>query len=331
MNTWLRDDEEIPILFRMSGAGHCPRRQGYRSLGYEESNPPERYNRNIMALGDAAENILIDNMIEDGWDVRHTRAVPGGEQLSIGNTYPPMTGHPDGICRHAEHTAGQWMTLECKSMGPDKLEDVGTNGLAAIYPEYVAQAAFYARILFNHEMVAEPRAAIFAVMDRMGKNPAPEWVEWTPRYESLLRAKVTETWETVVAGELPERPYEPDHEKCGYCPFFTLCHGLERKPPWSRNEIEFEDAEILDAAEAWLEADAQRRKARERLMAALPYEHGGPTGVAGNAKMSWFIPNDPDQFDMDELRRMLTEDQIREVRRPAKVQPAFWIRPIRRD
>lgn len=330
MNTWLREEERIPIPIRMSSAGHCPRRQAYRSLGYEESNPPDRKSRNVMALGDAAENILIGNMVEDGWDIRHTRAVPGGEQLSIGQEDPPMTGHPDGICRHVKHTQGEWITLECKSMGPDKLDDVDENGLAVVYPEYVAQAALYARILNNHELVARPRAAVFAVMDRMGNNPAPEWVEWSAGYETALRARIAKTWETITQGDLPERPYDPDHEKCGYCPFYTACHGLEQKPPWSREEVVFTEDEVLAAAELWLNANEARKQAREVLQSALPYEHAGPTGVAGNAKMSWFIPDNPTEFRMDELRRLLTEDEIRGVRHKTRIEPAFWVRPIRR-
>ena len=330
MNTWLRDPEELPKLFRMSGAGYCRRRLGYQSLGYEESNPPDRTSKNIMALGDAAENILIFNMLEDGWEIRHTRAVEGGEQLSIGNVYPPMTGHPDGVCRHPVHTRGRWMTLECKSMGPDKMDDVVTNGLHVVYPEYVAQASFYARLMFNLEIVETPNAAIFATMDRMGRNPAPEWVEWNIEFEQQMREELTDAWETVLAGDLPERPYQPDDDKCGYCPFYTTCHGMEKKPPWSREEVEIEERMVVEAAEEWLRANAARKEARATLAQALPFTKGGPTAVVGNAKMSWFIPNDPPQFDMDRLREMLTEDEIRSARKPAKIEPAFWIRPIER-
>ena len=330
VNTWLRDEREIPIPIRMSSAGHCPRRQAYQSLGYTPSNPPDRRSRNIMALGDAAENILIANMVEDGWDVRHTRAVPGGEQLSIGYTEPPMTGHPDGVCRHPVHTEGSWITLECKSMGPDKLEDVETNGLPKIYPEYVAQAALYARILHQHEMVNEPRSAIFAVMDRMGNNPGPQWVRWTERYVEHLLARIQQTWESIKKEVLPERPYQPDSTPCSYCPFFTTCHDLAEPPGWSRQTIEFDDATLSEAAEQWLDADRQRRAARETLIEALPYEHGGPTATVGNVKMSWFLPNEPERFDMDELRRLLTEDQIKKARVRPTIKPAFWVRPIRK-
>lgn len=319
---------EYPIPIRMSGAGYCPRRQAYRSWEYEESDPPDRRSRNVMALGDAAEDILIRNMVEDGWEVRHTRAVPGSQQLSVGNVDPPMTGHPDGICRHPEFTAGRWMTLECKSTGTERLEQVGLNGLLAVYPEYVAQACFYARILFNLEMVAEPRAAIFAMMDREGRNPAPEWVEWNEGYETRLRAQVAETWDMILRGELPEAPYQPDDDPCKICNYFSLCHKLPPESRWNPESVERNEETLLKAAEDWLDANEKRKAARAVIAAAVPYADGAPAVVMGNAKASWFIPDPPVQFNMDRLRTLLTEDDIRWARRKPKTEPALWIRPL---
>lgn len=317
-----------PIPIRMSGAGHCPRKQALRSFGYEDSDPPDRRSKNVMALGDAAEDILIRNMMEDGWDVRHTRAVEGGEQLEIGNVEPPMTGHPDGICRHPTHTENRWMTLECKSMGTEKLEQVESRGLIEIYPEYVAQACFYTRILFNLEMVAEPRAAIFATMDREGRNPAPEWVEWNGEYERRLRQQLTDTWRMITNGELPDAPYQPDDDPCKICNFFSRCHNLPPEKKWNRDSVSMEEPELLEAANRWLRSNAERKDARSVIAKAVPYVEGAPSVIMGDAKVSWFIPNAPVEFDMDRLRSILTEDDIRWARRKGKTEAALWIRPL---
>ncbi len=322
--------QEFPIPIRMSGAGYCPRKQAYRSLGYEESDPPDRRALNVMALGDAAEDILIRNMIEDGWQVLYTRAVDDSQQLSIGNVDPPMTGHPDGICRHPIHTDNRWITLECKSMSPERLEQVEINGLFVIYPEYVAQACFYARILFNLEIVSEPRAAIFATMDREGRNPAPDWVQWSPDFEKSIRAAISQNWAAIQRGEVPPAPYQPDDDPCKICNYFTLCHDLPPEKRWSPDSTDITEPRLLAAAEQWLQANEARKAARAIIAEAVPYREAAPAAVIGNAKASWFIPDAPVKFDMDRLRQMLTEDQIRWARRSGKTEPALWIRPLSR-
>ena len=164
-----------PIPIRMSSAGKCPRMQYYAAIGTPESNPPDRQSENRMALGDAAETILINNMIADGWEIVDTRAVEGGEQIELEISWPlPMTGHPDGICRHQHHTNGKWVTLECKSMSTPRLQEVRQHGIAKIYPEYLAQTTCYSRVLYEQKQVVHPHRAVFAYMDRDGENPAPE-------------------------------------------------------------------------------------------------------------------------------------------------------------
>ena len=172
-------NQQPPIPIRMSSAGYCPRRQAYAALGEPPSSLPTRQDENRMALGDAAEDILVNNMLRDGWEITDTRSVPGGEQLELEIDFPlPMTGHPDGICRHPEHTRNLWVTLECKSMFEDRLFRVKHEGIAQVYPEYLAQAMTYSRILYESGRVAHPHRAVFAIMDRDGEQLPPERVAW---------------------------------------------------------------------------------------------------------------------------------------------------------
>ena len=282
-----------------------------------------------MALGDAAETILIRNMVADGWEVADTRAVPGGEQIELEIAWPlPMTGHPDGICRHPEHTNGQWVTLECKSMSTGQLQRVRQAGIAQVYPEYLAQVACYSRILFEQGRVAHPRRAVFACMDRDGDNPAPERVKWTGAQEEKLWNKLAGTWRLIESDTAPSRPYEPDDVHCRYCPYHTRCQGQDPPAGWERPAITYDD-ELVAAAESWLQADRARRKARDTLSTEVadPY---GPGLIAGPLQASWFWPKERDTYDPEILERMVPADVLRQCRNSQAKGPAFWIRPRRR-
>lgn len=329
MTTTHGDTERCPIPIRMSSAGHCPRQQAYASLGHQATDPPDRQAENRMALGDAAENILIANLTADGWQVLHTRAVPGGEQLAIGLDHPPMTGHPDGVCRHPIHTDGRRLTLECKSMSSDRLRQVEQDGIPAVFPDYLAQVAFYSRILYELDIVDDPRQAVFAYMDREGNQPAPELVSWDADYERELRRRVTETWGQIAEGRLPARPYPADDPHCRYCRFFSLCQG--QMPDWQDlpRPQATEDRAVIAAANRWLEANEQRNAAKTVLQAACPDPESAGL-IAGDVIASWFLPRRSEYYDTDLLRRWLTADQLRAARRRDRAEPAFWIRPKRR-
>ena len=317
-----------PIPIRMSSAGYCPRRQAYAALDAEVSNPPDRQAENRMALGDAAENILINNLIADGWEVTDTRAVPGGEQLELEIADPlPMTGHPDGVCRHPVHTRDRWVTLECKSMSDARLLEVANAGIAAVYPEYLAQAMTYSRVLYEMGRVVHPHRAVFACLSREGEYQPPERVSWQPEAESSLWQRLTNTWSAIHHGELPERPYQADNPKCAYCPYFTLCHDAE--PPDWRSPHRIEDASVIEAAQLWLDADTQRRNAAATLRAATaPYENGI---IAGPVQASQFYPRSAQEYDPDRLHRLVPADVLRECRRENAPKPAFWIRRANRN
>lgn len=319
--------QPAPIPIRMSSAGYCPRRQAYAALGQEPSEHSSRQDDNRKALGDAAENILIHNMLEDGWEITDTRAVASGEQLELEIDYPlPMTGHPDGICRHPEHTRNLWVTLECKSMSESRLHQVQSDGIAAVYPEYLAQVIAYSRVLYNLNRVSHPHRAVFAYMSREGDNPAPERVVWDPDTEDVLWYELTRTWDHITRRQLPPRPYEPDDPHCEYCPFYSLCHD-EDPPDW-RNPYQVDEPEVVKAAQDWLEADQARRKATQKLREAAAGHESGI--VTGPVQASWFYPRESIGYDIELLRRRVPADVLQQCRSAESKPPAFWIRARRR-
>lgn len=312
---------------RMSSAGYCPRRQAYAATGVTPTNEPDRQARNRMALGDAAEDILVRNLIDDGWEVAHTRAVDG-EQLELEINQPlPMTGHPDGLCRHPEHTRNLWVTLECKSMSEDRVQRVRDEGIAQVYPEYLAQAICYSRVLYDRRLVAHPRRAVFAVMSREGHMPAPERVAWDQDQEDRHWRELRATWQTIQESRLPSRPYEPDDPHCRYCPYFNICQ--DREPAdWRRPHV-ITEPWALAAARRWLHADRSRRESAALLREAA-VEH--PRGIiAGPVQASWFHPRSRKQYDPELLERRFPAEELRLCLSSPTEPPAFWIRPARRQ
>ena len=312
-----------PRPIRMSGAGHCPRRQAYLSLSYEQSNPADAAGRNRMALGDAAERLIIEGMLGDGWTVSHTQATPGGHQLEIARHDPPMEGHPDGVCQHPILTQNRRFTLEAKSMSPPLLQRVMEEGLAIVYPEYLDQAAVYTHHMHEHHLVDEPLAAVFATMDREGRPAPPQLVTWPRQYVPQAIQRLRQTWDTIQRGQLPPRPFLPDDKHCVYCPFRTECHGTPQ--PQDRSRQSHQAPEAAPTGQQWLDATAVRNQAREELIKLCP-DHTHPAVIAGPITASWFIPTSEPRYSPDVLARYLTNEQINEARLPDEPKQAFWIR-----
>ena len=217
-----------PRPIRMSGAGHCPRRQAYQSLGYPPSNPPDAAGRNRMALGDACETLIIHGLLDDGWTVQHTQATPGSAQLEIVRRHPPMTGHPDGVCRHPDITGGSRLTLEAKSMSPELLDRVIFEGIENVYPEYLDQAAIYSHHLYAHQLIDEPNCAVFATMDREGRPGPPQLVRWPEQHVP----QALERLERDLGDHTPRRT-APQTLRSRQQPLPAL--SLPHRMPWRRH------------------------------------------------------------------------------------------------
>ena len=317
-----------PNPIRMSSAGKCPRRQYYTAYETPESNPPDRQSYNRMALGDAAETILINNMIQDGWEITDTRAVEGGEQIEIVIDDPiPMTGHPDGICRHAEHTNGKWVPLECKSMSTPRLQEVIKDGIAQIYPDYMAQITCYSRVLYEQKQVTHPQRAIFAYMDRDGRNPPPERVSWTQAQETDIWNRLSNTWDMILKEQLPERPYEPDDKECEFCPYFTMCQLQDPPTTWDKPETIL-DPIIINAGQQWVEANIKRKQATGVIRKAVEDIYSSGI-IAGPIQASLFWPRSRDEYDPELLEKEIPMEILRKCLNPDSKGPGFWIREKR--
>ena len=100
-------------------------------------------------------------------------------------------------------------------------------------------------------------------MSRDGDNPPQERIAWTATQESALWKTLRKTWNMILQGREPERPYLPDDKRCQYCPYYTMCQGQDPPTSWEMPSVN-RDPELVAAAERWLQADSIRRDAPRR-------------------------------------------------------------------
>ena len=310
---------------QISCAGQCPRRVAYRTLRYPESDPPDQRSRNIMEISNSLEPIMIRNLENNGWEIRHS-ILHQDEQLNIQLNDPPVRGSPNGICRHPQHTKDLWVTLKCKSMSSQKLQEVRRSGIAEIYPECQAQAACYAQALYEMKLVSHPQRAIFAAMDREGNFAVPERLSWDRSYFVSLSSDLYRTWLSIMQGELPEKPYGTDDPICGSCPYFTLCHGEDFLPVTNGEEpvIVIEDA-LIEAAERWAQAKQVVDETTDTLAQACN-DFARHDLILGNVRAGYIHSHQNAVYDESKLARYLAAEILRKCRLSIPAERTFWVR-----
>ena len=328
------DRNRPPDGLRISAAGKCPRRLTYAAAGRQPTNPPDEQGYNRMALGHAAEVLIVRSLQASGWETRHTCIDDGQLTLTLRHLdiNPPVTGHPDGICRHPQLTNGVWVTLECKSMSDAAGDRVDLAGdIFAHYPDYKAQIALYTAELHRQRLVPHRNKGVFAMMSREGRVLPVQRLTWEPDYADRMEAKLQQVHRWAQTGQLPERPHAADSHECGYCPYRNLCWQTEAQaPPFDRREqpTQLPDPAVREAAAAWLKGRRLTDQHKPALEEALRQNDGYPIQAEG-VTASYFTPQDQVRYDTSRLARFLSRDQL-EACRLAPPQQRIWIRPARK-
>ncbi len=328
------DREQAPHL-RISSAGRCVRAQTYAATGTPESNPPGQHSRNRMALGHMAEVLIVRELERMGWDTKNTVLSSEGQlelELEIPGTGTTIKGHPDGICRHPAFTNNLWVTLECKSMGPDQALEVEKNGVAAVYPAYVTQISLYGRKLHEMGMVSHPERGVFAMMDRDGRMLPPERIAWKREDVDQTLERVAEITGFAQAGELPGRPYAQSSTECKYCNYHSKCWETGPKPeeePTGKTTVSNEQPEVVEAARTWAKLKPKVDRARDMLQ-AVSNSAGGADVMVEGVIGGYFQPRSERVYDPDALERAVPADILRKCLTDRKEKlPAFWVRKVR--
>ena len=205
-----------------------------------------------MALGHMAEVLIVRELERNGWETRHTVLSEEGQlalELEIPGAGEMIKGHPDGICRHPQFTRNMWVTLECKSMSPERAEEVQREGITKVYPGHLTQISLYGRRLKEMNLVSHAERGIFGMMDREGRLLPPE----------------------RVVGERREvdRPHPQSSTECRYCNYHTHCWGTDPEPEKTleRRTATSQEPLVIEAARTWAELKPQVDRARGMLQA----------------------------------------------------------------
>ena len=327
-------NREQPPHLRISSAGRCPRALGYAAQGIPEANPPGPQARSRMALGHMAEVLIIKELERNGWETRHTVLSGDGQlELEVPDTGgETIKGHPDGICRHQQFTRNLWVPLECKSMSPDRAEEVRRQGIASVYPGYLVQVSLYARALEAMGEVDHGERGIFGMMDREGRLLPPEWVAWERRYVDRTLENITQVVQKAQQGQVVDRPHAQSSSECRYCSYHTQCWKMDppREPaPEARKTVTSAEPNVLEAARKWAELKPQVDQARD-LLQAVSNSNGGADVVAEGVIGGYFQPRSERVYDPDALARAVPADILYSCLTNIREKPrAFWVRKER--
>jgi CRISPR/Cas system-associated exonuclease Cas4 (RecB family) len=329
------EEPDVPHL-RISSASKCPRALAYAMLGTPETEPPDEDAENRMALGHMAEILIIQGLHRRGWETRNTVLDQEGQldlEVEIPGTGRTIPGHPDGTCRHEHYTKNRWVTLECKSMSPERGQETQERGIAATYPGYMVQIAMYSKKMHDREMVSHPNFGVFAMMDREGRFLPPERVTWDMEIYHGTMEKLQEMIAgTDEEGLLPERPYAPESNNCKLCNYHTACWGRQpsryEQPQYRKKSRAVKEAHVMEAARRWAESKPVVDEARDVLQIAC--NDGGKEDIEAEGIVAgYFIPKgQPLIYDTAALRRHVPADILRRCLMSEQPEPkyGFWVR-----
>ena len=329
-------DREQPPHLRISSAGRCPRALGYAAQGIPESNQPGPQARSRMALGHMAEVLIIRELELNGWETRHT-VLSGDGQLELELEVPDtggqtIKGHPAGVCRHQQFTRNLWVPLECKSMSPDRAEEVRRQGIVNVYPGYLVQMSLYGRALEAMGEVDHGERAIFGMMDREGRLLPPERVAWERRYVDETLKKVTMVVQKAQQGQVEERPYPQSSSECKICSYHSLCWGMQppaEPAPEQKKTVTTAEPRVLEAAREWAENKPKVDQARDMLQ-AVSNSNGGADVLVEGVIGGYFQPRSERVYDPDALERAVPADVLYSCLTNIRDKPpAFWVRKSR--
>ena len=327
-----KDQDKQPEI-RVSNSGKCPRALVYIAQGLAETDPPDEQGRNRMALGHLAEALVITDLKEKGWETAHTVLDQGQLTLEIPlpGTDHVIRGHPDGLCRHPDFTRDRWVTLEVKSMSPSRAGQVEQQGIAAVYPSYMAQISVYALLLHHRGLASHPLAGVFAIIDREGKPRPPERVRLEDGYAGRILEGLAEVIRLAGSDRLPERPYEAGSWECNHCSFHTKCRGSRAEPaaaePPKAHDLT-DDPQAAAAARQWLELNPPLQKAKRTLQEASD-ERNKEDVTAGGVTGGYFRPKETPMYDPRKLQELAPADLLRRCRLTQREKLAFWVRESR--
>ena len=321
---------------RLSQSGHCIRKLHYIAAGEPPSDPSDPTRNNRFILGHALEVLALLALRDHGWETRLTCLDEDGQltiETKIEGRETPVPGHPDGICRHPILTNNQWVILECKSMSEHRASQVEEIGLGKVEPSYIMQAAMYAGVLFDMEIVEHYDRGVFAIITREGRFLPPEMVRWPENLSERGHRRMSQAVFSAQENQPPERPYDEHspNPPCNMCFYQSLCWAdrtdAALQPIISGQATPLDhDPDAAEAARTWREAKQAMDAAKAVLQRKLNDNGDIPISAEG-VKAEYFRRSGDENYDMREIGRYLTGDILRKNRNAKGQERILWIHP----
>lgn len=201
----------LPKRIRMSEAGKCVRRIGYRLLGYPEGERRPGLGV-VFAAGNFYEALVVAGMENAG--LRVTLA-----QDWLEHHDPPQGGKIDGIVELPEEGPA---LLEVKSAAPEYFAAMVSKGIAQSDPEYYAQTQTY---LHFHAS----RLSFYAAVNKGYADIYTELIPYDRDVAEAIQRDLATVWSLTRAGLLPDPPYHKASPVCNRCPYKGICPGKPGK------------------------------------------------------------------------------------------------------
>ena len=257
----MNQQAQVKRYLRMSSLGNCALQVCHKILGNERTHPRDQRFENIMRLGTAAEEIVVDLLRKEG----HNLVAVLRWQMTVYSRlgFVPLEGHPDGLILATEPESENLVILEIKAPGQWAYDRWLRDGVRRGSPQYASQAFGYQRGVSNllHSLkerrdvgrnpvlkallpyagreVTRTRFEVFNRNSGARMKP-PEYLEFDQGWWDGLRLKWEYVWDCLAEDKLPD----PDHNgrvwQCDYCEFRGLC------PAWK--QAQKEGWRILDAS-----------------------------------------------------------------------------------
>jgi len=241
-------------IYRMSGAGDCPRALSAEHLGYP-GEPAPIWLEKAAREGKRHEDWIIEDLIAGGNTVE-------GRQKGLIIEYPTfiLKGHIDGIISNGASTK----LLEVKTMSQFEFARWMKEGFSG-FPGYAAQLTCYMEATRLEE-------ALYVVKNRSNGYEDKRIITEQP---SSLDDIIAKLQEVTQLENLYPKEFNPNSLECKRCKYKALC------APEPKELTAVEDARLEHAVMIWREGKRQELQAKLMISdaKAILEEHTKATGI----------------------------------------------------
>lgn len=287
---------EQQTIYRISECGHCPRRMGFKRLGYMPAERPEYLDRA------AAEGRLHEEAVKA--ELRADDIAVYAEQeeyaYDLGDGCV-LLGHIDGIIN--DH--GNEQLLEVKSMSQSEFDRWMRDGRFRAFAHYADQLTMYLWLsgLAQASYVVKNRNNGY--MDRQTIDGPPS------NFEDIL-AKLEHVEAMAQSGLVPDAEFDPYAVECKRCEYRAYC--MPEPPVLAQDQ----EKELHEAVQQYRRGKAMADEGKALVDAArltlATYARGAPNKrLVFEQLMAYVYPTHSVNYPKKAVEELLTPEQLAEI------------------